>query len=94
MGGARPEHVPSELLSTVGVIGNLDRSTWFCRRKPEGNRAGRPRSSDPEVLKKVMQHMPLGVLPEVEDIVAAIPVPAQRSAWARSARPAHVPTAR
>jgi NAD(P)-dependent dehydrogenase (short-subunit alcohol dehydrogenase family) len=31
-----------------------------------------PIFSDPEVLKKVMQHTPLGVLPEVEDIAAAI----------------------
>jgi NAD(P)-dependent dehydrogenase (short-subunit alcohol dehydrogenase family) len=31
-----------------------------------------PIFSNPEVLKKVMQHTPLGVLPEVEDIAAAI----------------------
>jgi NAD(P)-dependent dehydrogenase (short-subunit alcohol dehydrogenase family) len=31
-----------------------------------------PIFSDPEVLQKVMQHTPLGVLPEVEDIAAAI----------------------
>ncbi len=31
-----------------------------------------PIFSDPEVLHKVMQHTPLGVLPEVEDIAAAI----------------------
>ena len=32
----------------------------------------KPIFSNPEVLKKVMQHTPLGVLPEVEDIAAAI----------------------
>ena len=31
-----------------------------------------PIFSNPEVLEKVMQHTPLGVLPEVEDIAAAI----------------------
>jgi NAD(P)-dependent dehydrogenase (short-subunit alcohol dehydrogenase family) len=31
-----------------------------------------PIFSNPELLKKVMQHTPLGVLPEVEDIAAAI----------------------
>lgn len=31
-----------------------------------------PIFSDPQVLEKVMQHTPLGVLPEVEDIAAAI----------------------
>ena len=31
-----------------------------------------PIFSNPEVLKKVIQHTPLGVLPEVEDIAAAI----------------------
>ena len=31
-----------------------------------------PIFSDPEVLKKVMHHTPLGVLPEVDDIAAAI----------------------
>mgnify|MGYP003394011983 CR=1 FL=1 len=31
-----------------------------------------PIFSNPEVLKKVMQHTPLGVLPEVDDIAAAI----------------------
>ena len=31
-----------------------------------------PIFSNPEVLKKVMQHTPLGVLPEVEDIAAAV----------------------
>jgi len=31
-----------------------------------------PIFSNPEVLKKVMQHTPLGMLPEVEDIAAAI----------------------
>jgi NAD(P)-dependent dehydrogenase (short-subunit alcohol dehydrogenase family) len=31
-----------------------------------------PVFSNPEVLKKVMEHTPLGVLPEVEDIAAAI----------------------
>ena len=31
-----------------------------------------PIFSNPEVFKKVMQHTPLGVLPEVEDIAAAI----------------------
>jgi NAD(P)-dependent dehydrogenase (short-subunit alcohol dehydrogenase family) len=31
-----------------------------------------PIFSNPEVLKKVMQHTPLGVLPEVQDIAAAI----------------------
>ena len=31
-----------------------------------------PIFSNPEVLRKVMQHTPLGVLPEVEDIAAAI----------------------
>ena len=31
-----------------------------------------PVFSNPEILKKVMQHTPLGVLPEVDDIAAAI----------------------
>jgi NAD(P)-dependent dehydrogenase (short-subunit alcohol dehydrogenase family) len=31
-----------------------------------------PVFSNPDVLKKVMEHTPLGVLPEVDDIAAAI----------------------
>ena len=79
------EHIP-ELLKVPGVLA-VYRSTPApraasarrrrpCWRKPAPTfvrtALTAPVFNNPEILKKVMEHTPLGVLPDVDDIAAAI----------------------